>query len=43
MMLLDYYICLFHKLLSTLRNLIKMIKDIQLLKRYNKVWKKLKN
>ena len=45
--LLDHYIYLFHKLLATLINLIKimslMIKDVQLLKHYNKIWKKKKN
>ena len=48
MVLLDHYISFFHKLLAILINLIKitmslMIKDIQLLKSYNKIWKKLKN
>ena len=46
MMLLDHYIYLFHKRLDILINLKKimslMIKDIQLLKNYNKIWKKLK-
>ena len=46
MTLLDRYIYLFYKLLATLINLIKkitmslMIKDIQFLKNYNKIWKK---
>ena len=45
MMLLDHYIYFFRKRLATLINLIKitmslMIKDIQLLKTYNKIWKK---
>ena len=45
MMLLDRYIYFFRKRLATLINLIKitmslMIKDIQLLKTYNKIWKK---
>ena len=51
MVLLDHYIYLFHKRLDILINLKKkkkitmplMIKDIQLLKNYNKIWKKLKN
>ena len=46
MVLLDHYISFFHKLLAILINLIKitmslMIKDIQLLKSYNKIWKKI--
>ena len=48
MMLLDHYIYFFHKRLAILINLIKikmtmslMIKDIQLLKNYNKMWKKI--
>ena len=46
MMLLDHYIYLFHKRLDILGNLRKnkitmslMIKDIKLLKNYNKIWK----
>ena len=48
MMLLDHYIYLFHKRLDILGNLRKnkitmslMIKDIKLLKNYNKIWKKI--
>ena len=46
MMLLDHYISFFHKRLAILINLIKitmplMIKDIQLLKNYNKIWGKI--
>ena len=47
-MLLDHYICLFHKRLDILVNLRKnkitmslMIKDIKLLKNYNKILKKI--
>ena len=38
MMLLDHYIYFFHKRLAILINLIK---DIQLLKNYNKIWEKI--
>ena len=48
MMLLDHYIYLFHKRLDILVNLRKnkitmslMIKDIKLLKNYNKILKKI--
>ena len=46
MVLLDHYTYFFHKLLDTLINLINMmmslmIKDIQLLKSYNKICKKI--
>ena len=47
MMLLDHYIYLFHKRLDILKKIFKnkiamslMIKDIQLLKNDNKIWKK---
>ena len=50
MILLDHYIYFFHTRLAILINLIKkkmtmslMIKYIQLLKNYNKMWKKIMN
>ena len=42
--LLDHYIYLFHKRQAILINLIKMslmIKNIQFLKKYDKIWKKI--
>ena len=44
MVLLDHYISFFHKLLINLNKkkitMSLLIKDIQLLKSYNKIWKK---